>query len=64
LVGLRSVKVGRYVIALIGGSLIVFALFLPKVTPARFWNHLLLAFARALFATVSSSSLRTRRADV
>ena len=65
LVGLRSFKVGRYVNALVGAWLIVSALFMPKVTPATFWNHLLVGFALALFAMVSSlSSFRTRRADV
>lgn len=65
LVGLHGLKVGRYVNALVGAWLIVSALFVPKVTQATFWNHMLVGFALALFAMMSSlSSFRTRRADV
>src|SRR4051812_11733124 len=60
LVGLRRVNVGRYVNALVGAWLIVSALFMRKATPGTFWNHLLVGFALALFAMVSSlSSFRT-----
>jgi hypothetical protein len=65
LLGLRAVRVGRYVNALVGAWLIVSALFMRRSMGATFWNHLLVGFALALFAMLPSlSSFRTRRADV
>jgi hypothetical protein len=65
LVGLRNTKVGRYVNAVVGAWLIVSALLMSRIRFATFWNHLIVGFALALFAMVSSlSTFRRRQADI
>ena len=65
LLGLRNTNVGRYLNAIVGAWLILSALLMPKARVATFWNHLLVGFALALFAMVSSlSTFRGRPADV
>jgi hypothetical protein len=65
LAGLGRTKAGRYVNAAAGAWLMISALFLPRLSPATFWNHMIVGFGLVLFAMASNlSMLRGRRADM
>jgi hypothetical protein len=53
LAGLTGRKAGRLINAALGAWLIISAILLPRLSPATFWNHLLVGAALALFAMVS-----------
>jgi hypothetical protein len=65
LLGFAGLKIGRYVNAVLGAWLILSAILRPNLSPATFWNHLIVGAALALFGLASSlHALREREADV
>lgn len=66
LAGLSGTKRGRYLNLALGGWLLLFAILMPRARPVVFWNDLLIGFAVALLALVSTTRrLRGRQtADV
>jgi hypothetical protein len=65
LLGLAGVKLGRYVNAVLGAWLILASILRTGLSPATFWNQLLVGAALVLFGLAPSlHALREGEADV